>query len=238
MRIPFRSRPKPFLDDARRDWQFACFDWLLRHGGGFVQFADTTLVLSTPEHFPDRDLKGHAAAAALFRRVRDHAGMAEWPCLLMSGDESARSSDTSGIRRILYDPDLVEPGALVAHMARQLACFLVDTIDEPAPGGDALRAPATEMAAVFMGFGVFIANAAVGKPHLGLNEGELAHALALFCLLRGIGTEEAAAHLNPHLRKHLRLAAADLMHHAPRFHSLRAVLPDDSACVPAGLPTG
>lgn len=224
MRFLFRSRPKPFLDDARREWQFACFEWLLREGGGFAAFAETTLVLPTEEHFPDRDLHGPAAAAALFRRARDHAGMAEWPCMVMSGEESANCNESSGIRRILYDPDRADPALLVAQFARQLARFLVDTLESPAPGGAALQEPAVELAAVFMGFGVFVANASVSEPQ-GLNEGELAHALALFCLLRGAGMEDAETHLNPHLRKHLRLAARDLAWHATRIHELRAVPP-------------
>ena len=34
-----------------------------------------------------------------------------------------------------------------------------------------------------------------------MNEGELVHALALFCLLRRLPIETADQHLNPHLRK-------------------------------------
>jgi len=76
MRNIIRFRPKSFLDDARRDWQFATFAWLLRSSGGYPKFLDTELVLPTETFFPDRAMSGHAGVAALFRRVRDHAGMA------------------------------------------------------------------------------------------------------------------------------------------------------------------
>ena len=39
------QKPKPFLDEARRDWQFAAFAWLLRNCGGYPKFLETTLVL-------------------------------------------------------------------------------------------------------------------------------------------------------------------------------------------------
>ena len=80
MRSLFRARPKPFLDASRREWQFDAFAWLLRNSGGYPKFLDTTLVLPIEDHFPDRGMSGHAGIAALFRRVRDHAGMADWPC--------------------------------------------------------------------------------------------------------------------------------------------------------------
>src|SRR3954466_6455937 len=80
MRNILRFRPRSFLDAARRDWQFATFAWLLRNSGGYPKFLDTALVLPTVEFFPEHAMTGHAGVLTLFRRVRDHAGMAEWPC--------------------------------------------------------------------------------------------------------------------------------------------------------------
>jgi hypothetical protein len=74
-----------------------------------------------------------------------------------------------------------------------------------------------------MGFGVFMANSALDGPGHQLNEGELAHALAIFCLLRRMSPESVDAHLNPHLRKYLRLAARDLAQHEASFHKLRSI---------------
>jgi hypothetical protein len=223
-RLPFLNQPKPFLDASRREWQFATFAWLLRSCGGFPKFTDTTLVLPIEDHFPDRGMKGHAGVAALFRRVRDHAGMADWPCTVEPETQRLRAAGggTDRIPVITYKADSLEPTPLVATFAHELARYLVETFDEPNPGGDALLEPAVEIAAVFMGFGLFMANAAVRSGSFHLNEGEVVHALALFCLLRKLPPESASPHLNPHLRKYLRLAACDLAQHEIQFRRLRA----------------
>jgi hypothetical protein len=226
----FRSKPKTFLDAARRDWQFDACAWLLRNCGGHEKFLETTLVLPTEEHFPDRGMKGHAAVSALFRRARDHAGMADWPCTVEREPEEPHELQNApeGIRVFTYKRGALEPVKLVAGFACDLARFLIDTFDEPPPGGDAARQAAIEFGAVFMGFGVFLANAAVKQASFRLSEGELAHALALFCQLRKLPLESLDPHLNPHVRKYLRLASLELAQHELKFHRLRAT--------PASLP--
>jgi len=221
--MPLLQKPKPFLDDARREWQFEAFAWLLRHCGGYPKFLETPLVLPTPGHFPDRGLKGRAAVAALFDRVRDHAGMADWPCAVQpAGEETQEAIDDPGrIRVFRYSREGAEPVSLIAGFALDLAGYLISTFEEPAPV--ARRQAVVELGAVFMGFGIFAANSAVaGRPYL-LSEGELAHALALFCLLRALPPGMAGEHLNPHFRKYLRLAMADLAQHEAAFRRLRAV---------------
>ncbi len=237
MRNPFRAKPKPFLDAPRRDWQFEAFAWLLRNCGGHSRFLDTTLVLPVEEHFPDRGMKGHAAVAALFRRVRDHAGMADWPCMVepLTG-EPRSTAGTDRIRVIHYDPASWQPVLLVASFAHELASYLVESFDEPPPGGDALRDHAIDLATVFIGFGVFMANSAAECVTWNLNESELVHALALFCLLRKADTDAVEQHLNPHIRKYLRLAALDLGQYAARFQALRATVATASATGRAAEP--
>jgi hypothetical protein len=219
------NKPKCFLDASRREWQFETFAWLLRNCGGFPKFVETTLVLPTEDHFPDRGIKGHAGVTALFRRVRDHAGMAEWPCAVEPQTEQRHTNtgNTDRIPIITYRPDALEPMALVATFAHELARYLIETFEEPAPGGDGLLEPAMDIAAVFMGFGLFMSNSVVHNADFHLNEGELVHALAMFCLLRKVPPESIDRHLNPHLRKYLRLAARDLAQHEHDFRRLRAV---------------
>lgn len=223
MRQVLRARPKPFLDAARRQWQFDAFAWLLRSCGGYPRFLDTTLVLPSEAHFPDSGMKGHAAAAALFRCVRDHAGMADWPCAVEPGARDEGGRDMEGLRVIHYPPGLSERAGLVAHFAHELARYLVESIDEPPPGGASLHEPAVDFAAVFLGFGVFLANSSARDPRWSLNEGELVHALALFCLLRNIPEEAAAPHLDAHVRKYLRLAMGDLAQFPGDFRRLRSI---------------
>jgi hypothetical protein len=224
MRNPFRTRPKPFLDAPRREWQFDAFAWLLRNCGGYPKFLDTTLVLPDDQCFPDRGMGGHAGAVALFRNVRDHAGMADWPCSVRPLTEESRAPGSGADRNrvIVYQP-ANDPSSLIAGFARELSRYLLDTFEEPPPGGVLLREPAIDLAAVFMGFGVFMANSAFETADYELNEGEFVHALAIFCLLRKLPLESADRHLNPHVRKYLRLATRDLAQHEKSFQRLRSV---------------
>jgi hypothetical protein len=224
MRNIIRFRPKSFLDAARRDWQFAVFGWLLRNSGGLPKFLDTELVLPTETFFPDRAMSGHAGVAALFRRVREHAGMGEWPCGIEPDATAERPwlSGATSIPVIRYRPDSLSPESLVAALSRELARYFSETFEESAPGGPSLGEPALDVATAFMGFGVFMANSALEGAGHALNEGELVHALAIFCLLRRLPPESVDAHLNPHLRKYLRLAARDLEQHESAFQRLRS----------------
>jgi len=226
-----RLKPKSFLDTSRRDWQFQAFAWLLRHTGGYAKFLETELVLPTEAHFPDRGMKGHAAVVALFRRVRDHAGMADWPCTVEPAGDTPRveTDDSERIPVFTYPRERLEPITLVANFSRDLSRYLVATIGEPPPGGEELCEPAMELGAVFMGFGIFLANSAMREQQQPMNEGELVHALALFCLLRRLPIDTADEHLNPHLRKYLRLAHRDLAQHETRFQALRGTLAGEPA---------
>ena len=222
MRQLFRAKPKTFLDAPRREWQFQAYAWLLRGCGGFPKFVETLLVLPSEEHFPDRDLKGHAAAAALFRRVRDHAGMADWPCVAEPTPRDPARTPADRIRVIHYPPGEHRPDMLAAHFAHELARYLVESLDETPPGGAMLYEPAVDLTTVFMGFGVFMANSSAGKAAWDLNESELTHALAMFCLLRKLPVEAVDPYLNAHVRKYLRLAARDLARFEPDFVRLRS----------------
>jgi len=228
-----KLRPKNFLDDSRRQWQFSTYAWLLRNTGGHAKFVDTELVLPTEEFFPDRGLKGRAGVATLFRRVRDHAGMADWPCTVeVEGGEPRAEGElphADGLRVITYRRGEFDSGALVAHFGRELARYLLTTVPEPPPGGEARREAAVELAAGFLGFGLFMANAVTRHAIFRLSEGELAHALALFCLLRRLPADCADEHLNPHLRKYVRLSALDLAQHEAAFQQLRAVIAVETA---------
>ncbi len=222
----FQTKPKTFLDSARRDWQFDAYAWLLRNTGGFPKFTESALVLPTEQYFPDRGMKGHAGVAALFRRVRAHAGMEDWPCTVepAKDDASAAGDAADRVPVITYQRGTLEPIALVAHFAREFGRYLIATFEEPVPGGEVAREPAVELAAVFMGFGLFMANSAANNVKYQLSEGELAHALAMFCLLGKQAPESTDKHLNPHLRKHVRLAARDLGQYETRFQKLRSVI--------------
>ena len=222
------SDPRPFLDAARRDWQFAAFAWLLRGSGGYPKFLDTALVLPTEQFFPDRAMSGHAGVAALFRRVRDHAGMADWPCNV-EPDEKAERPWLSGARPHADDP--LPAGRARAHVA---GCRV--RARDGALLRRNLRRAARPVARRLHGAGAGLRRGVHGIRRL---HGELGARRRQPRAQRGragararhvlhpaaLPPESIDAHVNPHLRKYLRLAARDLAQHDSGFQQLRSVFP-------------
>lgn len=221
----------------------ATFKWLEREFGAT---ADSPLVLPTPAFFPSADRTGRADAADLFEDVRRAADMADWPCRLEIGvDNLAVDAGNDHLIRhdggsapcgtfrvdpgpdgnevvISYNPDMERDTAgLVATFAHELGHYLLATIEAPGPGGGDLLELHTDVAAVYLGFGIFMANSAksfetfqVGARSSGwrsslqgyLSEGALVTCLILFQRLAGREPEAAAPFLEDHLRTDLRRA--------------------------------
>lgn len=173
----------PFIKEDEITWLFEVYRWLLEHFGGFAAFGETSLVLPTPEFFPSLDaLSGEDLAQALFDVAARHAGMEDWPVVLVEHDDGLNmrevlgrlpgeyagaggAAGTFGISdgevEITYSPSQLEnPVAFVATMAHELAHYLMATSSSPVPGGDALEEHATDVCSTFLGFGIFAANSA------------------------------------------------------------------------------
>lgn len=232
------------------DWLLSVYDWLLEFAGR-EHFADRSLVLPTPQFFPvERRLQGHALAQELFDTTRRHAGMEDWPCRLVPHDDQPRARDmlgaiphdlqsshgaagtfylrgrgASATATITYSPrGLSDPTAFIATMAHELGHYLLSALPGEPPGGPDALEPATDVTAVFLGFGVFLATSAFTFRQFedGLNTGwetsrlgylderTLTYALALFCALRGIDAGQARAHLKGNPRAFLKHAARHL----------------------------
>jgi hypothetical protein len=242
----FRPKPSELVPASTTQWQAETFEWLLRNTGGIELFRQTTLILPTDEFFPDRGLRGEEGAKVLFERVRIWAGMPEWPCELRAMSsapadpiselsfETEAEVDAGGfsvsaapdsIPIITYDSRLCdEPMALIATFAHELAHYLCATFPDGPPGGDEMLEPATDMAAVFMGFGVFLANSAFSFRQFSqagqqgwraqrrgyLSELELLNGIAIYCSVLGISWRDAEPHLDAHLRPLMKQAAKDI----------------------------
>ena len=75
-------------------------------------------------------------------------------------DATKRLSVEGNTAFIHYNPQLLsKPENLVATFVHELAHFLIDDLGDP-PGGAELHEHATDCAAVYLGFGVFLANGA------------------------------------------------------------------------------
>jgi len=218
------------------EWQMAAWQWLAEQFGGMEALAASPLVLPTTDWFPHSELRGFDRALELFDQVRRPVGMADWPCTLEAGhsdrptalggtlhlDHGRRHAPagTFQLHRarasaiITYDPKLLkDPPALIATYAHELAHYRLASARTPPPGGEDLHEPATDLAAVAMGFGVFLANGAKNfrqfqnfdtqgweaRTQGYLSERALVTALAFFLTLTGNDPAVARQWLKPHL---------------------------------------
>ena len=126
---------------------------------------------------------------------------------------------------ITYNPALADDtDALVATFAHELGHYLMSTAHTAPPGGWELHELHTDLAAVYLGFGIFLANSArsfsqyQSAGEMGwssrtqgyLSEGALVTAIAIFQRLAGRDPMEAAPWLKDYLRSDLKKTAKAL----------------------------
>lgn len=236
-------RPKLPIDGEEFEFQLATFKWLTAE---FPEFAVAPRVWPTTDSFPS---EGRRGVETLFDEVRAAARMADWPCELRAGADN-REVDAGNahlIRHsgtpapcgtfevmdgpdgrhavITYNPSLVnDTESMVATFAHELGHYLMATAESTPPGGWDLHELHTDLTAVFLGFGTFLANSArnfrqfqsageMGWSFGGqgyLSEGALVTALVVAERLAGRDPMAAAPHLKVYLRSDLKRAAKAL----------------------------
>ena len=223
------------------DWIFWAWERLLMSRGGYDQFRRTPLVLPTEEDFPvDLRLQGEDLVDDYFLFVKEHARVQEWPLVAVAAEGEAdaeRGAEDNVLELFVdrdmvvgYEPELLEtPTRLVAQLARGTAHYAVHSAFDDTVGDDEVE-PLTDVATVFIGFGVFAANAASSGTRedrwapwrlransIGtLMEHELAYALALFTVLNEIPDRRVEAHLQPNPREFYRKAVKHVLRHRAR----------------------
>ena len=255
-------------EDSTVDWLFDVYAWLLQETGGYAAFrAKAKLVLPTDEFFPvSAELEGHELALALFAAASEHAGLAQGACKLIPHDELPSTTDVlgdvpfgqsssqgaagafhgaaAGEGLVSYAPSgLKDPEAFVATLAHELGHYVIHSFAQPAPGGAEAREPATDVCAIFLGFGVFTANSAFrfeqhqtaftqgwSYRRLGyLGERPLSYALAIFLTLLGLDARAARQKLKPNPHAYVRTALKHLAKEkADELDRLRSIGPDCS----------
>lgn len=193
----FWSKPKPPLEAEEWEWQLAAFAWLDREFG--EQPLATGRILARPDgdEFPDTNATGHALAEELLAQVKAIAGMSKWPTELIplnrppssysvnsvaavnSGPGAAgtfrlgRAADGQRIAEITYSAeDLRSPSALVGTLAHEMAHYLLHSTSAPGPGGEDCEELLTDLAAIWMGFGIFLGNHARYAGHIADDRGQ------------------------------------------------------------------
>ena len=104
------------------------------------------------------------------------------------------------------------------------------------PGGATYFNASTEIVAIFMGFGVMMANSAYtfrggcgscynaqANRQATLSEENVIFALALFCRLKGIKTADATRHLKGYLRTNFKQALKQIEREPVRLQQLLAL---------------
>lgn len=239
--------PKRPLDRDELDWQLAAFQWLLAEYGGVEAHRQRILVDPMGDYFADSRLTGAERGEELFGEVKAIAGMEQWPTRLVARQSPKGSyqvnaqtfvqpigtgaagtyqllptGDNGWVAEIRYDVGLLaDPPALVATFAHELGHYLLATARHSFPGGEDMHELLTDLTAVFMGFGIFLANSArdysaqqlgVGghmwqTRHQGyLSERALVTALVLSEYLAGRDPSDARAFLKPYLAQDLDIA--------------------------------
>jgi len=252
-------RREVLLDAPTRRWLLDLFAWALRNFGSDLFYTETALITPTDRHFPGRADSPEKMAQLILRRVQEHAGLGHWPVRLVppeafpvgvqprlvlagairgSRGVAVEPVDEAQMLTLTYPAAMVHaPEALIATFAHTLAHFLAGMADEPPPGGAENRAQATEGLAVFMGFGLMLANTAFQAPKGGcgscqqpgaarssaLPEHDLTYALALFSTLKGIPDRAVLPHLKRSLRGYYKRAARSLRRDEAALAPLRAI---------------
>jgi hypothetical protein len=244
-------------------WAFQSYRWLLECFGGFSAFRETLIVLPTHEHFPINRGDGHEFAVQVFDLVRAHARMQEWPCRLQTHEDPLDVSEIlagmphhgapvegAAAGTFSVDPErreyvitysvkqLLSAQSLIATFAHELAHALLSTAPTEQPGGEEAFEPVTDLGAVFLGFGVFLANSSFqfeqfqqgamigwGASGMGyLDEAQLSYALAICVSLLGADPEPIAVHLKTNPKVYMGTALEHIaIHHEEDLEALRRV---------------
>jgi hypothetical protein len=250
-------KKRELIDEPSRQWLFDVYAWALRNFGSDVFYQHTILVTPTEAHFPGRADSLHGMAQLVFEQVKRHAGLAHWPTRLVAGafdpDVRPRLELSGAIRgprgvapgavdearclTLTYEPNMVgNPEALIATYAHTFAHFMASLAAEEPPGGRENWPQVTEVLAVFMGFGLMVANTAYQAPKGGcggcragaertgaLSQYDLTYALALFCSLKGIPNRDVLPHLKSSLRGFFKDAVKEIKRSEPDLGRLQAI---------------
>lgn len=258
MWTPFKAAA--FLEPEDEAWHLEVWGWMLRHWGGLDDLRLSPLVTPTAEFFPPCEATGHDRAMFVFDLIKRHAKMDGWACRLAPQREApemrvaehvvirpVEGSDTDPAGTfgpngceilITYAPKLLkQPIALVATLIHELAHYRLASIPGPAPGGKSMDEFATDLATVYLGFGLFGADSAFQfRQHadfmtqgwstsgLGyLRERDWVFGLAVFLSLTGRPLAAVKPFMKPHLFSDLRRAARYLGRHPELIEPLRTM---------------
>lgn len=249
---PFKRRP--LVPPETATWHADNFAWLIEQFGDRTRFAETRLVLPKSGFFRS-DEQGHRRAVSILDQVKAYCGIADWEVELVADDNPLARPAAPSLAMVApqkyalgtfsmaenkaiisYVPALLQrPQAFIATLAHELAHYLLATaLTCPICADDELEC-LTDLTAIYLGFGIFLANSRF--EFTGLQEGmlqgwqmhysgylpetDIVHALALFIRAKELDPAPALPCLKPHLAKMLRRALQDVPPDHEDIHRMR-----------------
>ena len=226
---------QPVIDPSSAEWIFSAYGWALQNFDADLFYSDTVLVLPTNEFFPGSATSAQGMAENIFERVKGYACVSHWPTVVkdqslcqlvesqqvviqgaLRGPEGIAVELVDDNQRLVipYNPQQINnPEGMIATYAHILSHHMGQMAKAPPPGGVDYWPQATELLAIFLGFGLMFANSAYNfrggcgscyNPYAQraayLSETEATYALALFSVLKSVPNSD----VTPHLKKHLR----------------------------------
>lgn len=249
---------KAIVDADTAAWHVENFAWMIRQFGGAPRLETTKLVLPASGYFISDGEQGHAFALRIFDQVKAYCGMADWEVDLVADDNpfadraplslamvapQKHALGTFGVAGnrvvISYVPALLKrPDHLIATLAHELAHYLLATSREAPPCEKDEKEFLTDLVAVYLGFGVFLANSRfrfealqdgpiqgwrIGRSGY-LPEADLIFALALFLQAKALKPDPALHCLKPHLAAMLRRTMRDLSDRETMLEPIRVAM--------------
>lgn len=239
-------RKRYLLPEEDECFQIECYRWLLRNFGGEHFHKETKLVLPTKEYFDFESSSSAEHVSKTFNLVKQYSGMEGWVCEVVAQEEDPElriaptvdiknanvsplgtfSSNEENVVTITYNPNIANNGTqLIATLAHELAHYLTATSPEDPPGGWENWEFATDIAAVFLGFGIFMGNSAFSFEQYTdvdsqgwqtqssgyLSEAEYSFALAIFILLKDIDPKSVYKYCDKNIESYLKRAIRELL---------------------------
>jgi hypothetical protein len=234
-------KPSPVLDEESVVWLFDLYEWALQNFGADIFFEQSVLVVPSNQFFPGTADSTAGMAQIIFDKVKEYAALKHWPCRLTTeqscATESVRIALSGAIRDanghepanvpdeeslpVVYDPRQVNnPEAIIATFAHTLAHYLGAMAHSVPPGAKENWPQATEVLAVFLGFGVMFSNSAFVYRNVTcgscqpntvnrqswLSQYDITYALAIFAVLKNIPAGQVTKHLKASLRSFFKKA--------------------------------
>ena len=236
----------PLIDQDSKEWILATSAWAITHFNSDWFYQHTQLVLPDNNFYPGRVNSAQQMADTMFNHTLKYAGMENWPIKLahinqvnylqpsnllvnheLRGENALVEMQPAGsfVQLGYFEQQLNQPQDLIAILVQQLATLLINHQTVLPPGGKDCLAPAVEVLAAMMGFGVIFANTAYQfrggcgscnnaslNRKSSLPENEVLYCVAVFATLKNISIKQ----ITPQLKKHLRSPFKQMMKTLPQ----------------------